>query len=83
MRVVDTEILLLHRQFSVPVAEEAPDRAMELGNLEVSIVHQLASSTGGISLTAAVGVPAELGAVTVSAPDPSEYDALRGGMAAW
>ncbi len=77
------EILLLHRQFSNSVVEEALTKAMELGSLEVSVVHQLALSITGTQLPAAVEVPAELAAVTVSAPDLSEYDALGGGVSAW
>jgi len=77
------EILLLHRQFSSSVVEEALIGAMELGKLEVSIVHQLALSISGSPPAAAVQAPTELAAATVSAPDLTEYDALGGGMTAW
>ena len=77
------EILLLHRQFSSSVVEEALAKAMELGNFEVSIVHQLALSISGAPPAAVVEVPAELAALTVSTPNLSEYDALGGGVAAW
>jgi len=77
------EILLLHRRFSSSVVEEALARAMELCNLEVSVVHQLALSISGTPPTATVEVPAELAAAVVSVPDLSEYDALGGGMTAW
>jgi hypothetical protein len=56
---------------------------MELCNLEVSVVHQLALSISGTPPTATVEVPAELAAAVVSVPDLSEYDALGGGMTAW
>lgn len=77
------EILLMHRQFSSSVVEEALAQAMELGKYEVSIVYQLALSISATPPAARVEVPAELAVLTVSTPDLSAYDALGGGSAAW